>query len=107
MADLESIGKILAAIDGVVAIVFAVLGLIGSAPALGVDANLNLLGALGAVLSAILAIVGGLINFGVGVDKVKVDNVLLLGILVLMVGLVLTTVIGIIAGIILILDAFV
>lgn len=102
MADLNNIAKIFALIDGILAIIAGVFGLIGSG--LGVSIGTGL---FSGVLGAILLILGALfmLNIYFGFMELPLEG-LVLGIVVLVVGIILTTWFGIVAGILFIVDEY-
>jgi hypothetical protein len=105
MADLVQIGKILALVDGIIIIIFSILGLIGQS--LNIMLNLGVLGDLG-IVGVIISIIAGLFMINVYIQKVKIPLVgLLLAIVVLVVAFFFTTLIGVVAGIILLIAHFV
>lgn len=102
MADLKNIATILALVDGILGIIFGILAVIGS------GVGYIGLGLFGGVVGGILMILGGLFNANVYLERFKTGlSGLILGICVLVVGIVLTTWIGILAGLLFIINEFV
>lgn len=106
MAGLKDLGLILVLIDGILVIVFAVLGFLELTIDLGVPTGTGVgAGFVGAALvSTIIAIVIGVVFLMLGTQRIKVDNETVLGILVIILAILFTTWIGIIGGILILIE---
>ena len=107
MADLMKIGKLIGLIGGILAIVDGVLRILGDG--VGVAVGLDLGGfvpALEGIVSAIIAIVIGLIIVWICLDRMKIKDAIVLGIVLIILGLIGGGFLTILGGIIVILDKF-
>ncbi|MHA2250010.1 MAG: hypothetical protein ACXAD7_06590 [Candidatus Kariarchaeaceae archaeon] len=101
---LYKIGKLLGLIGGILALVWAILGLLDN-DALGdipVGAEL-----IGDTVGFILAIVVAVLCIAVCIDRVKIKDALVLGIVVIILGILGAGWLAVIGGILIIIDTFV
>ena len=111
MAGLMKIGKLIGLIGGILAIVDGVLRILGDGVGdmIGVPVGLDLGGfvpALTVVISAIIAIVIGLVIVWICLDRFKIKDALVLGIVLIVLGLIGGGFLTILGGILVLLDKF-
>ncbi|MHA2503405.1 MAG: hypothetical protein ACXAE3_11095 [Candidatus Kariarchaeaceae archaeon] len=103
MADLKKIGMILVLIDGILAILGGVLGLVGAG--LGFSLGAGVGGSLlGATVGALLAIVVGAVMVMLYLERISIGDAMVTGIVVIVLGVLFTTWLAIIGGILIIVD---
>ena len=108
MADLTTIGKILALIAGILGIIGGALTILGES--LGaLDAPFSSGNIGGSVVSGIISIVLGALLVAIYMNKIEIKDKLILGIVVIVLSLLLSgigSLLGIIGGILILVDKF-
>lgn len=111
---LTTIGKILALIGGLLMIIGGILSIIGRSlnELLNLGSNIqtgpNLFGnTLGALIAAIIYIVIGIILVFIYINRIKIEDILALGIVVIVLGIVGSSWLVILGGILILIDAII
>jgi len=102
MGTLATLGKILALISGILAIVFGISGLLNSA----IDqlSQLNFIATGQSTTTYILQIIMGVLLIVVYLNKIEIKDLVVLGIVVIVIGLLGGGIISVLGGILIILD---
>lgn len=108
MADLMKIGKIFVLIDGLIVIINALLGFLHKVIDVGFDIGTGqgakLVG--DELINSIIVIIIGVIFVFIFLGRIKIKDPLVLGIVVLVLAIMFTTWIGILGGILILLEKF-